>query len=422
MTRQFWVIIHRYAGLAMALFLIMAGLTGSILAFNDELDAWLNPGGSPTRIPVAVQASPLLNPLELHDRAAALIPEARSASINLQPKPGEAYIIELKPRIDPQTGHPYPIEYDTLQLDPYTGAEIGRTESEIPDDEESYFPLTRANVLKFIFVLHSQLAVGEMGGWVLGFVALVWSLDCFVGFYLTLPKNSSARETSVYRQRYWSRWQPAWAVKWSASALRLNFDLHRAGGLWTWPLLFVFAWSGVMFNLPQVYDPVMAALFSTPPETATTEAAARATHREPDFRAAYQTAQKLMAEQAQLHGFKVVHESGLFYFENEGAFMFSVSSDRDISEEWSQTQLLFDGESGKLLRLDPLPSGEYSGLTVRYWLWSLHMAKVWGLPYKIVVALMGLVVAMLSITGIYIWLKKRKSRQFSKTRNQAVSK
>ena len=43
MTRHFWVLIHRYAGLAMTLFLIIVALTGSVLAFKDELDAWLNP-------------------------------------------------------------------------------------------------------------------------------------------------------------------------------------------------------------------------------------------------------------------------------------------------------------------------------------------------------------------------------------------
>ncbi len=43
MTRQFWVYIHRYVGLRMALFLVIVRLTGSLLAFYDEIDDWLNP-------------------------------------------------------------------------------------------------------------------------------------------------------------------------------------------------------------------------------------------------------------------------------------------------------------------------------------------------------------------------------------------
>ncbi len=41
--RALWVRVHRVAGLATALFLVVAGLTGSLLAFGADLDAWLNP-------------------------------------------------------------------------------------------------------------------------------------------------------------------------------------------------------------------------------------------------------------------------------------------------------------------------------------------------------------------------------------------
>jgi hypothetical protein len=52
-------------------------------------------------------------------------------------------------------------------------------------------------------------------------LALVWTLDCLIGFYLTLPVSTGA---------FWRRWKPAWLVKWKAGAYRLNFDLRRAGG------------------------------------------------------------------------------------------------------------------------------------------------------------------------------------------------
>ena len=42
--RSLLVYFHRYVGLATALFLALAGITGSILAFHHELDEWLNPG------------------------------------------------------------------------------------------------------------------------------------------------------------------------------------------------------------------------------------------------------------------------------------------------------------------------------------------------------------------------------------------
>src|ERR1700754_1840183 len=41
--RPLLVLAHRWVGLALAVPLLVAGLTGSLLAFDDDLDAWLNP-------------------------------------------------------------------------------------------------------------------------------------------------------------------------------------------------------------------------------------------------------------------------------------------------------------------------------------------------------------------------------------------
>ena len=38
------------------------------------------------------------------------------------------------------------------------------------------------------------------------------------------------------------------------------------------------------------------------------------------------------------------------------------------------------------------------------------MADVFGLAYRIFVCVLGLVITMLSVTGVYIWWKKRKAR------------
>ena len=66
-------------------------------------------------------------------------------------------------------------------------------------------------------------------------------------------------------------------------------------------------------------------------------------------------------------------------------------------------------DTGALISLD-LPVGEHSGNTVTAWLRALHMADVFGLPYRIFVCVLGLVITMLSVTGVYIWSKKREAR------------
>jgi uncharacterized iron-regulated membrane protein len=52
----------------------------------------------------------------------------------------------------------------------------------------------------------------------------------------------------------------------------------------------------------------------------------------------------------------------------------------------------------------------------------LHSGRIIGMPGRILVSLLGLVVAMLSLTGVVIWAKKRRSRVLSKqsSRNRGV--
>ena len=50
------------------------------------------------------------------------------------------------------------------------------------------------------------------------------------------------------------------------------------------------------------------------------------------------------------------------------------------------------------------------------WATMLHMAQVFGLPYRVATSLLGLLVTMLSVTGVLIWLRKRSARLLSAAR------
>ncbi|WP_457811866.1 PepSY domain-containing protein [Sinorhizobium meliloti] len=81
--------------------------------------------------------------------------------------------------------------------------------------------------------------------------------------------------------------------------------------------------------------------------------------------------------------------------------------------EGGNTRLAFHGDSGAFLGIY-LPTGQAAGDTVTTWLTALHMAAVWGLPFKVSMTLIGALVAMLSATGVIIWWKKRKARRWRK--------
>jgi uncharacterized iron-regulated membrane protein len=411
MTRHVWVIVHRWAGLAMAVFLIIVGLTGSLLAFYPELQRLLNPHWYLDRDPSTwLPASVLAEQVETRH------PDVMVGRLELQAF-DETSSAWVAPRINPTTQQPYDLDYYRFILDPTTGEELGRGFGN---------PLTHGwgSLMDFIYSLHYALALDMTGMWILGICALIWTLDCFIGFYLTLPAGQGIKTASrtIPARGWWTRWKPAWLVKWRSPAYRLNFDLHRAGGLWTWVLLLIFAWSSVYMNLwDTVYTWTTQALFEY--HMPWTDVPVRAQPFEQPtllWREAQARGEALMAEQAAQHGFTVRQPVALVLDQERGTYTWQVYTNREIDDRSRRytTQVHFDADNGDL-KLVLLPSGQYTGNTISNWLYALHMANVFGLPYRILVCLLGLVVTMLSITGVYIWWKKWRSRMIALARRAA---
>lgn len=79
MFRKSILWLHRWTGLAITAFIIVMGVTGTILAFHTELDRMLNPA----LMTVPVRDAPLLDAVALRERAAAMEPHAPFEYFNL---------------------------------------------------------------------------------------------------------------------------------------------------------------------------------------------------------------------------------------------------------------------------------------------------------------------------------------------------
>jgi uncharacterized iron-regulated membrane protein len=158
--RGFCVILHRYLGLATALFLVLLGLTGSVLAWREPLSAWLAPDHC-----VAPARGTVLTPEQLVQRVNEADSRAAIVFFPLDLKEGKGMSVHVGPRES--------LGDDTLWLDPVSAKELGRT------DSEAALPTTRT-LVDWLYHLHRQLAIpGRWGGWILGIVSLLWFFDCF---------------------------------------------------------------------------------------------------------------------------------------------------------------------------------------------------------------------------------------------------
>jgi uncharacterized iron-regulated membrane protein len=387
------MVTHRWTGLTIAIFLCVVGITGSILAFGMQIDQLLNPElhgeGEPGK--------PLLPLSVFAQNAEAAYPHLRAAYYSID---GNQVNMMMRGRLNSATRQPYTVDVPHLVLDPWSGRILGSSPMEDGWHDPAPF---RQRILPFVYSLHTTLASGTGSGWTfVGIVALIWTIDSLLAIWLTLPRGSGP---------FWIRFRQSWRVKWRANSARIHFDLHRASGLWLWPLLFIFGWSSVMLGLRQVYEPVTHALFdyrgiddgitgqilSKPLETPKL-----------DWREAEVAGKSLMAEQARLHHFIVERPYGMAYIPEYGAYTYAVRSNIDWRGHGWDTTILLDGNTGQLRELD-LPRGQHLGNTISTVLWGIHYGDLrdW-LPFRIAIGIFGLLLAMLSYTGVAIWWRKRR--------------
>jgi uncharacterized iron-regulated membrane protein len=390
-VRATLVRLHRYAGLATAAFLFMSGITGSLIAFWPELDAALNPELFQTQSTGAA-----LSPSVLIEKVEAADSKAKVIWISLNPKPGEAVGVFVSPRSNPETKAPYELDYNQLALDPVTGAVLGKR----------LFGgccFERKHLMPFLHTLHYTLYLPDKWGvWVMGIVALIWFFDCVVAIGLTFPR----------RRPFLQRWGQAFRIQRGASGGRFMLDLHRAGGLWLWLVFGALAMSGVALNLDeQVFRPVVSFLLPTDPEPK---------HAKPPEGTRLIGIEAAIANAAR-DGARLgwPGSPGAIYLDPLND-TYHVSFQRyllDRGEGMGISGLIYDGASGALVEEHVHGSGRVGNIVLDAQ-FPMHSGRLMGLPGRILICISGIVVAVLSATGVLMWARKRRAQAQLRTVTQ----
>lgn len=407
-TRSIFVLLHRWFGLTMAGFLFVAGLTGAVISWDHELDEWLNPDLSHV-----TSRGPYLPPLSLVTRLEQDDPRAYVTFVPLGAEEGEAVSFFVYPKVDPATGKLYELGYTQVFVDPVTGEILGRREWGKP-------ALDRRHLLPFLYKLHYSLHIPMMWGidrwglWLMGGIALIWIVDCFIGFYLTLPGAQAGRRAApkpAAARGWWRRWRPAWQIKWRGSSYRINFDIHRAFGLWFWIFLLILAVSSASLNLYQeIAQPIVNAVSTITPTPFDTRKP-RPFDQPSEPAVSYAAALNLAEAEAARRGWTEPPGS-LFYSVLHDAYQiafFAPGGDHGAAGV-GPAELYLDGRDGRILgdRVPWVGTGGDLFLQIQF---PLHSGRIAGLPGRILISFMGLAVATLSVTGVVIWWRKRAARR-----------
>jgi len=349
------------------------------------LDRWLNPG--------VFTIDPVTDPRPAADWIGAVetaYPTGRVIFVTLPQAPNEPATLFLAPRIDSSTGKPVQIpQYiDQVFVHPGTADILGAR-------NRDGFRFDRLHAVPFLHTLHYSLHLGQWGMWLFGGVALFWVFDCFVGLYLASPRPR------------WNAVRQALGVKWKAGKARVQYDLHRAAGLWLWIVLLVLAFTGVSLNLhDEVFDPAVNAIAPMTPFPGED-----APDREDPSSSLPLPIPKVIASAE-----RGLRESGLsgslgsiWLNYAKGLYHLGYHTDADLMRAHPGAWVSLSAATGEVIDVRPA-GGHTIGDAIHDWQFPLHSGRAFGLPGHILICLSGLVVAMLSITGVMIWWRKRRRR------------
>jgi uncharacterized iron-regulated membrane protein len=386
--RPLLVLCHRWFGLTAALFLFVAGATGAVISWDHELDAWLNP-----RLYEARTEGPLLPPLELATRAEAADPRVRVVFMPLQVEPGHTWSATVLPRVDPATGRLFEPGYNQVALNPATGEVQGRR-------EWGKVSLTRENLLPFLYKLHYSMHIPdgwgiEFGMWFMGLLGIAWVLDTLVALWISFPNLTA--------------WRRSFAFRWQAGGHKLNFDLHRSGAMWVYPLVLILAVTSVSMNLrDEVMRPVVSWFSDLAPSPFTSRPAApRERPIEPVLSATRAIA--IATADARRRGI-TAPPGDLFLSTERGVWGVAFYEWADPhGNGLGNPRLYIDSRTGQPAGADVPGTGSAGDIFLQS-MFPLHSGRIIGTTGRVLISLMGVVIAVLSATGVLIWARKRRSR------------
>lgn len=240
---------------------------------------------------------------------------------------------------------------------------------------------------------HRNLLLGPVGSKIVHWVTLLSLVMLITGLVLWWPVNQAGR-----KQRF--------SIKWGASPKRLNYDLHNVLGFYaTWIVIFSVA-TGIFWG----FETVRNTLASISGETA--EAYKKPLSQEsplPLYPEPFPLMDSLMAAYRQDFPGKeirVSHPHG-----KEEPIQIAVMAPAHLVS--SVDHFYADRYTGQILegRFNPGRQEAASIYTqIEALVYDLHYGSLLGFPGRLLACLASLICASLPITGLLVWLGKRKKR------------
>lgn len=361
-----WYLVHKWTSLVCTVFLLMLCVTGLPLIFHDEIDELVE--GHPQVGMPGIGSS---------TEARGLLPLDTVLKIALAARPGEVPLFMAfdneEPLMTVTTG-PSPSASDgrmTVQvLDRSTGKVVSR--------------LTEDGVMHFLLQLHTDMFLGLPGMLFLGFMGLLFTVAIVSGVVLYAPFMRKIAFGTLRTSR-------STRLKW--------LDYHNLLGIVALAWTVVVGLTGVVNTLATPINRIWQnnELAAMTRAYAGREALAPARYGSLD-KAMAAARKALPGNNPQFIGFP----GGAFSSAHHYAVFFQ--GDTSLTERLL-TPALIDAETGAFTDARPMPWYNQALALSQ----PLHFGDYGGLPLKILWAVLDLFTIVVLISGLYLWLGKRRT-------------
>jgi uncharacterized iron-regulated membrane protein len=366
--------LHSWLGLFTGIFLILLGLSGSVLVFRTELDHFFNQdllhvSHAQTRVPEQVLQN-------CYNRIVSRYPNLDGiAWVNPDAGPDEAYNF----RIYFNDMRLMTYDLGLISFDPYTLAILR-------EGPASQFT---PSFIEWLFQFHFSFQLGMPGA----------ALTAIFGITMLLSLLTGA---VVYRKMLWK--VLTFRVKINRKNWRtISSDLHRIVGVWSLLLNAVIFFTGFWMNMfafkPKTWQ---NELMPTKPNTHISVSPDRMYQQAllamPDLEPTYVYLPTQPERKFEVRGY----EKGQLKLWGSGN---SVRMDQQT------------GEVLKITRLGEKPLGERIEATF----FPLHVGNFGGLAVKILYVIIGLTPGLLTATGFLLWWRRWRKNISSEPRRRVIS-
>jgi len=375
--------LHWLLGITAGVVLSVMGVTGAIMAFEDEImTAWSH---GIVAVPVRT-ADPLLSPDALLARFIAQSPDSIPIKLTVFPEAGKSARLVYRPRSTESLATEED-NTDGTYLDPYTGAVLGKAVG------ERFFDTVRS-LHRYLLLPHNRAGAGRP---ITTFAAVCLVFSALSGLYLRWPRR---------RTLDWRAWlKPDLRRRGRA----LYWSLHSVAGTWLFLIFLVFAITGPTFAYDSYRDELTALLTRT-------RAAPAPVARNPQAPQSTGQPASEPAPPARLDaawaGFQAAVQTDVT------TVLFTVSQKstptttiryltRDSPHYRAYNEIILDRSSGEVLSHN-LYARQSLGKRLSIGMLSVHRGKVFGFAGAVVFMLAALMLPLFCITGYLLYLDRRR--------------